>query len=316
MINKGRFNNLHLYEVTEQDLLIPTEKSAHYRQGNVLIFADKKNIDFGFELAKADDLTAAQEYLANSETLMYERIQELEGQIQQLNVGIQQREGLLQDLTADLRHERDISGVLKQELEEAYEKLEVELASRDELVGDLQQASAGTHTVEAALQKTLDEKEKLTQELATHVVDLVDLDLQNKELKRLLEQATKSSEKAPAAISVADDTSKNPSTLSAAPTSVAPLSTPANAASLANAADNSSVLTMSTGKQVHVYHEFSAPPKRGTKALVSGAIRNIVRIGTVVFVAAVVALALSVVATAYLNKVSFGEAFDILFAMI
>ena len=330
MINKGRYNHLYLYEVTEQDLLLPTEKASHYRAGNVLIFADKKTVDFGYELAKADDIATAREYLANSESFMYERIQNLRAQIEDLSTRIEQRDGLLRDISDDLRYERDTSAFLQKQLDEANYRLEIEMLSRNELVDDLQQVSVGTHAVEVALERTINEKEKLERELAARIADLIELDFQNDELKRQLEhnlaptiaaaaQTGAAQTAAQAGAVQADaaqadvaqaDVARDGSSQSIAVRT----SEPADEATK-NSGSDGQVLTVSSGKQVHVYHEFSAPPLRSTRARASLALRTFLRILGIVLIVAVVFVALSIVATAQFNHVSFGEALDLLLDM-
>ena len=357
MINKGRYNHLHLYEVTEQDLLIPTEIAAQYKVGNVLVFADKKTVDLGCELARADDITAAREYLANSETLMYERLQELQAQNTDLSTRIRQRDELLHDLNNDLRHERDMAAILKIQLNEAYCQLEIEALSRSELVDDLQQVSVDTHTVEIALEKTLAEKVELEQELAARIVDLVELNFQNDDLKRQLEKqptftngtvaakdsfATKDSCAAKDSSAIHESlaihelsiqhgkqsalVSKNkPKNARGTATNKTNKTNRANKTNVADTANNADradnketaqVLTVSSGKQVHIYHEFSAPPRRTARTAVSLAVRTIARAIGILLIVAILFAGFSVAATAYSNNVSPGEALDILLKML
>jgi len=365
MINRGRHNHLHLYEVTKQDLLIPTEKAAGYHPGNVLIFADKKAVDLGNELARADDMATAREYLANSETLLYEHIQVLESQIKDYTTRIEQRDGLLRDISDDLRYERDTAAFLQKQLDEAQYQLEIEALSKHELVGDLQHVSAETHTVEIALEKTVNEKIRLEQELASHLADLVELNLQNDDLKRQLSSVTGSLASSPPGSSPPGSSPPGSSPpgssppVSSPPGSSPPVSSPpassppASSSPITNASapaspaldptavqtplfvpehqdgsmrqttegfgepqEDGRVLTVSSGKQIHIYHEFSVPPARSKRAMASMVLRTILRVIGVVLVVAALSVILSVVATAQLNDVSFGEALDLLIKMV
>ena len=335
--------------------MIPTETAALYRAGNVLIFADKKIVDLGYELAKADDIAAAREYLANSETLLYERMQELQAQNAELAARIEQRDELLRDLSSDLRREQDMAAILKGQLNEVYCQLEIEALSRSEMVDDLQQISVETHTVEIALEKTLAEKVELEQELAARIVDLVELNFQNDDLKRQLEKrqqpldTAKALDARPDAVPASMDARPDAVLASmdappdaafvlttSAPTASTPsvstplastqtATTPATAQTasaqtavtvMAENKEAAHVLTVSSGKQVHVYHEFSAPPRRSARAGASLALRTILRTAAILLVVALLFAVLSVAATAWLNDVSFGEALDFLLAMI
>ncbi|MCL2756628.1 MAG: hypothetical protein FWD43_00920 [Coriobacteriia bacterium] len=305
MIYRGRYDHFHLYEVTEQDLLIPTKQDTQYHAGNVLVFPDKKTIDFGYEVAKADDFATAREYLANSELFMYERINDLRTQVEELSTRIEQRDGLLREISDDLRYEKETSKYLQEQLEDAHYQIEIEKLSRNELVSDLQQVSVDTHTVEIALEKTLTEKVKLEQELAARIVDLVDLDLQNNELKRQLGQdASKAQTNAAVRVAV-DETPPKGSDPAAFAVEASILPTL-----------DAHVLTVSSGKQVHVYHEFSAPPRRTARAASALAARAVLRFIIVVLIIAVLFVASSVIATAQLNNVSLGEALDLLIQMV
>jgi len=276
MINKGRYSQFYLYEVTEQDLLVPTETAARYTAGNVLVFADKKEVDLGRELARADDIATAHEYLANSEALLFGRIQELQSQNRELLTRIDQRDELLRDLSEDLRYERDMASIFQTKLNEAQSQLEVGSLSLTELIDDLQQVSVDTRTVEVELEKTLAEKANLEQELAERIADLVALNLQNDELKRQLSGGGE-----------APDSPKK----------------------------DSQVLTVSSGKQVHVYHEFPSPPKRTARATVSLVARSFLRTSLLLAIVAVLFIVLSVATTAALNNISIGEALDYLVSL-
>ena len=319
MINRGRYNNLHLYEVTEQDLLIPTETAAHYKAGNVLVFADKKSVDLGQEIAKADDIAAAWEYLENGEALLYERVKLLESQNQDLSTRIEQRDELLRDMSDDLRYERDMSILLNKQLDEVRYQLEIEALSRDELVGDLQQVSADTHTVEAILERTLTEKAKLEQELAARIADLVDLNFQNDDLRLQLghsfpEAIHEKELEVPSTQEPQQQISPSSSPQDSHTPHYEQTEAPPDAQK--TLPDSGQILTVSSGKQVHVYHEFPPPPKRTARTTTSLVSRTILRIVIILLIVVLLFLGLSVVATAVSNDVSMGEALDLLLNMV
>lgn len=348
MISRGRYNNLYLYEITEQDLILKNERTAGYHAGNVLIFPDKETIALGYELARADDVATAREYLDAEYALGGSRAappaqhalatpttpappqeasytaqaQLFESQIHDLQTRIEQRDGLLHELASDLKSQQETNELLLSQLASAQTQLEVDRISRDEMVDDLRNVSADIHTVETSLGRTIEEKLLLEQELAERITELLDLNLQNDDLKRQLKPHVQSASKpgpltpaaapnqaATAAPSGAPGTTGSPI---AAPAESAPPAAAAAAAPAIAPSSDAQVVTLSSGKQVHIYHEFPPPPRptAGTRAILT--LGSIIRVALISILALILLLALSVVATAHLDNISLGEALDLL----
>ena len=333
MINRGRYNDLHLYEVTEQDLLLPTDIASHYHAGNVLIFADKRMVELGHELARADDMATACEYLENSESLMYEHMQTLEQRIRELTTTVEQRDELLRDVSEELRYERDMAALLQKRLDETETSLKIQELSRDEMVDDLQQVSVDIRAVEMELDRIRGEKVELEQELAARIADLVDLNFQNDDLKRQLGEPSalplrNAHDAATDAGFVGEAACLEAEAEAEAETGFAHLEGYTKPASRQDSKqssrqssrpgskeDSGQVVTVSSGKQIHVYHEFSAPPTRPFRTSFSLASRTMLRTMVILLVVVVLFVALSTIATARLNDLSIGEALDSLVGM-
>jgi hypothetical protein len=282
MINKGRRGHLFLYEVTEQDLMIPDELAKAYRPGNVLVFADKKSVGLGGELARADDLESAYDYIQNNGAIMYGRAMELQAKVNDLNDRIRQRDELLGDLSEDLRCERQINDILRAQIDDVRSRIHQDELSREELVGDLQTVSEEMQGYEAALEKTINEKLELESELASRITDLVELNVQYDELKAQLELSAQKAGQG-------DDGDRLPET--------------------------GQIVTVGSGKQVHVYHEFPQAPRRTLRTATSLGARLLLRACLAVCVAMLLIVLLSVAATAQFNGISMGEALDLLLGM-
>jgi hypothetical protein len=286
VISRGKHGEYLLYEVTEQDLLLKSEAVAAYRVGNVLIFADRKSIGFGNELARADDIFAAKEYLETSSPQATALTRRFESELEALREKIDQRDELLRDLADNLRIQKVENELLLQRLQESQELIATAELSRSEMVDDLHQVSAETQMMEANLQRTFDEKAQLEQELASRLTEIVELNLLNSELSRQIQHAD----------AAGDVGLLAPGSLAAAP----------------EAADGAQVLTMTSGRQVHLYHEFPYTARSGLPGRLSGGVRSVLRIVLVAAAAVAVLLATSVLATAAANQVSLGEALDVL----
>jgi regulator of replication initiation timing len=309
VISRGRYNEYYLYEVTAQDLILKTEATTNYRVGNVLIYPDKKNIGLGCEFARADDVFAAKEYLDGDELQPLAQTRQQEEEIADLRVRIELRDGLLSDLAESLNEQKEKNEQLNDQLIEAQAQLMVDELSRDELVGDLEQISAETHTIETALERTLNEKDALEQELATRITELLDLNLQNDELKRALKpQATEATLANQGVGSAASGAG------AAKPSSLSDESAASSAAVAAQQAapQDEQTLTMPSGRQITIMHQFPTPPKRTAAASFMQLIWNVSRIVIIVVVSLMLLFALSVVATAQANDITYGDALDLL----
>ncbi|MCL2883062.1 MAG: hypothetical protein FWF30_01150, partial [Coriobacteriia bacterium] len=92
--------------------------------------------------------------------------QRLKANIRELAERIEQREGLLTDLSETLKSQRQENEILRAMLDESSTELAVNRLTRQELANDLQEASANSLTVETALERVLEEKYQLEQEVA------------------------------------------------------------------------------------------------------------------------------------------------------
>ena len=285
MISRGKHRDCFLYEITEQDLLLKTEAVAVYRIGNVLIFPDKKSVVLGNELAKADDIFAAKEYLDDDNPQALAITQRFETEIETLQEKIAQRDELLRDLADTLRSQKSENEALTHQLHDSQMMIATAEQSRNEMVDDLQQVSVDTQMMEAGLQRALEEKARLEAELAFRLTEVVELNLENSELSRQLQQEAVASGATPP---------------------------PSSAIATKDPAETTQVLTMTSGRQVHVYHEFSTASRPNLTGRFLAAFRLASRVVMIAVFALVLLSVSSVLATAATNHISLGEALDVL----
>jgi regulator of replication initiation timing len=319
MIGRGKHGSVYLYEVTEQDLLLDDSASKCYSPGNVLLFADRRCVGLGAEFAFAEDLAAAREYLdqraaatqavdagsvdappphtalPSQEASLPSAVLHDES-LKALTEKIEQRDGLLSDLAESLETQRQDNELLLAQLERARTQLAVDELRHNELVGDLQHVSEETHTIETAFERVMDEKFRLEQELAERITELVELSLQNDDLKkRLVEPAPESG--SVRQVAKAPDKGDAPSSEPA----LNGLNT-----------EQPEVVTTASGKQIHILHEFPTSPKqeggtRGVRLFMRG-----LRFAMAFLLALAVLLCASTVATARANDISYGAALDLI----
>jgi hypothetical protein len=260
---------------------------------------------------------------------MYEHTQKLEQKIQELSTEIAQRDELLRDMSENLRSERDTSEYLKASLDAAETKLEIKELSCDEMVDDLQQVSIDIRAVERELDRVKGEKTGLEMELATHIADLMDLECQNTDLKRhlgLMEPPQAQAIKPKAQTEAQPTQDLQAETPQAKISEAETLRTPDAAATASpsanpnplteSGADPGQVVTVSSGKQIHVYHEFSTPPAPSLRAGFSLAAKMALRAAVILIVVLAPFIAISTLATAKVNHLSIGEAFDSLCSLL
>jgi hypothetical protein len=302
MIAKGRHHNLHLYEVTEQDILLGHNLEVGYRSGNVLIFADKRVAKLGQELARADDISAAREFLdrgglttsqessATEVANLRELLRQKDESLRSLAEKIEQRDELLCDVSESLKAQRQDNELLHAMLEALQEQLAASELSQNELVDDLQLVSGEARSRESALELVLGEKFQLEQELAERITELVEMNLQNDELRYQLSGRTPGAEARMTA---------SPAVAEAA-------------AGGSEGQSESQIVTVSSGKQIHIYHEFppSARPSKGAR--LRSALGTGLRLFALIILLALLLTAVSTLATAQVNGISFGTALDLL----
>ena len=346
MIGRGKYKHVYLYEVTEQDLLLKNSMGPAYHLGNVLMFADKHNVDFGNEFACADDIDAAKEYLdaegkvegstwggeaqndnsaAGNANLGAGRdtggktIAPTEHKAQgngstqgnnaphgesiaSLTQRIEQRDELLRDLSESLKAQREDNELLHAQLELTRKQLAVGELKHSELVDDLENVSKETHSISSTLERVMEEKFQLESELAEKITELVEVHLQNDDLRRQLEAPMLSTPRATAT--------------PIAPTELAPQLVQASAAAIIqpqqNLSPDTTVLTMSSGKQIHILHEFPQHSKPAGLSRAGRALLAFFRVAVVLLSLAVITCAAGIVTTASLNDVSYGKALDII----
>jgi regulator of replication initiation timing len=326
MIGRGKHNDIFLYEITEQDLLIGGGSDVAYSVGNVLMFADKKAVVLGTEFAFADDLDAAKEFLDQKEKQevasyktrridkasldLRSQIAEKDENLRSLTEKIEQRDELLRDISESLKSQKQENELLHLQLTQAREQLVVDELVRSELVDDLQNVSKDTHTIESTLEHVLEEKYNLEQELAEKITDLVELNLQNDDLRKQLSNPMKAS------LSQSNSLNRVKAPLmdmpAVADTPAVALVSDSTPNMKTKAYSETQVLTMSSGKRIHVLHEF---PENIRSGLLAG-IRHVLFSFTKIFAVAVVSIALlmvvSVIATAGTNGISHGNALDLI----
>jgi hypothetical protein len=352
MIGRGRHNDIYLYEVTKQDLLFDDELAASYQAGNVLMFADKRTVALGAEFARAEDLAAAREYLTqrehNDNTPAQESLQPdqqpnhespampsasvsqallHEESLREFAEKIEQRDELLRDLAETLKTQRRDNELLHEQLEQARAQLAVDEIRHNELVGDLQHVSEETYTIENTLEKVIDEKFMLEQELAERITELVELSLQNDDLRRQLIESDRSSVRAdgsPTGTTPMDGASPGNASVnggpmsgvSRGPTESAWSGEPlpldgARTDSGFSPEQDSRVLTMASGKKIHILHEFPAAPRPTPVARVARSLVSVFRIVAIALFAVLLLATASIVTTAQVNGITYGSALDL-----
>ncbi|MDR0500754.1 MAG: hypothetical protein LBG97_05860 [Coriobacteriales bacterium] len=376
MIYKGRYQNLYLYEVTEQDLILKGEAMQEYSVGNVLVFSDRKNIQFGSQLIRADDMESALEFFQSdpdyssimqdvaSEDMQDEQFtsntaeqsfnnrtlndlsltklsnddppsDDLESINAHLRSEIEKRDELLRDISENLNIQRDHNEALKSALLEAQERLTVNDITQEEMLSDLENISAETQTIELTLERTLEEKSQLEAELAKSIAEFIELNFQNDDLRRRLDELNSKVEAnsssttpsasptaTPSATSTTAPTQTPASALNSIPTST---SVPASAPTATTASTpahpfintrQGSMYTLPSGKNIQVYHEFPRPTRRSGTATFALGVRTIIRTFALILLGILVVIAVSVFATAQVNHTSLGDALNALLALL
>jgi len=339
MLYLGRHNSLYLYELTTTDLMWEDTPHNSYFIGNVLFYGNKKDVSLGLELAKADDLTTAHLYLESglSKASLTERITResyaaLSIDLADAKAELSSRDTLLDELTTDLEAQRLNNQLLLTQLENMHEQVSIEKITRNEVLGDLQMASAETFRIDRELQKAMDAKDTLEQELAARICELIEMNNFNAELQKRLEEhhrsaalrESKTSEEAAGGATAAAETADVDLPEADAPSNVASSNASADAlaGALAKAQTKVSehdrspaiaqVYTMPDGKELQIYHDFPLSQGRVKKRGVA-VFKGVLRGAVLVIVAIVMQIAGSAIATAFLNNVSIGEGLDITF---
>ncbi|MDR2197842.1 MAG: hypothetical protein LBO07_07790 [Coriobacteriales bacterium] len=352
---------MYLYEVTEQDILFSQGSDVDYRPGNVLIFTDKRSVELGHELARADDISAAREFLDHEEQLsppaeessstedpakLSELLREKDETLRSLTRTIEQRDELLQDISESLKVQRQDNELLHAMLEATREQLAAHELSQSELVDDLQMVSVEAMSRESTLEHVLDEKFQLEQELAERITELLEMSLINDDLRYQLKESARAATAPVAATTTAEDgsvangaTSEASDGFSASGKSGLPATSNAGADARApddalpagdawvpgstrieddtrddardDARGDARIVTVSSGKQIHVYHEFPSVARPNTAVRLGLTLISIFKVALVLVAIALVLLAASVVATAQVNGCSLGTALDL-----
>jgi hypothetical protein len=359
VIGRGRHRELYLYEVTEQDLLLGHDFSVEYRPGNVLIFADKRAVELGAELARADDMSAALEFLDQDTSIdpaalitanrrapiessdsditaafdYTELLRQREEDIQHLSECIDQRDELLRDISESLKIQQQDNELLVAMLESTREQLAEHELSQSELVDDLQLVSVEAMSRENALEQALAEKFQLEQELAERITELLELNLQNDELRFQLDVDSLVADAATIAGTtpiltddrpddgkLSDRSESTNGTKTSDNTDIRKVSTlldtaaPKTHTSPDVGPDDSAahVVTVSSGKQIHIYHEFPPATHPGVGARFGSALTSLLQIVLIVVGISLILVAVSTFATAQVNGISLGEALNLL----
>jgi hypothetical protein len=337
VIGRGRYRGVYLYEIVDQDLIFDDPLCEHYRVGNVLLFTDRRAVDLGNEFARAESLAAAREYLAQEHGMPnrneqcdegpdegYEsRLAALVSQVtlrdeslRSLTEKIEQRDELLRDLAESLAAQKCNNELLRNQLEQARTQHVVDELRHNELVDDLQHASVETYTIENAFERVTDEKLRLEQELAERITELVELNLQNDDLKKQLVDPHLSIGAAGATLVGLTDTTRPFST---APSRGSRQTFPAAAKADSPAEPTPRVFTTGSGKQVHILQNppsaLEATGEAGTShtgvSLPRAAVL-VLRVATIILLALFILLGASVMTTAQLHDISYGAALDLI----
>ncbi|MDR3036928.1 MAG: hypothetical protein LBU31_00745 [Coriobacteriales bacterium] len=361
MIGRGRHNDIYLYEITEQDLLLGEVARSIYRAGNVLMFADKRAVNLGREFACADDLSAAKEFLdhewwddrqsaidetasesgqtrnetasssATSETnaadgasaaaRTTERDPKLfrREDLRSLTEKIEQRDELLRDLSESLKSQQQVNSVLHAQLEQARKQLVVDELRQNEMVDDLQSVSVETHTIESTLERVMEEKFRLEEELAERITELVDLNLQNDDLrKRLVETHEVSEFTVATTVPLAQAVPATSAIKAPATETIEVRATPVGESderqltSRAMYFEDSQIITTASGKQIHIMHEFPSTSGKTMLARVGRSLLSGLRVAAIILFAVLILSVGSVVVTAHFNGIPYGAALDLI----
>ena len=296
--------------------------TSAYSVGNVLMFADKRMIGLGHELIRADDLQAAKEYLdqkgrqeIQTERDYEQQLAALNSQVVQQEAGlaeltlqISQRDELLRDLSETLTSQKLDNELLHAQLLKTREQISVGELKHDELVGDLRIASSETQIIETTLERVMEEKYLLEQELAERITDMVELNLQNDDLRKQLKGPGLSTTTQAAQ---QDRSAENPQQATPAHQQATPQqATPAH--EWAAPQQDTRTLTMASGKQIHILHEFPAAPKVSLLSHMGHFGFTLLRIIAILAVAVLILGTASVIATAQVNGITFGSALDLI----
>lgn len=304
MIGRGKYHGIFLYEITEQDLLYCSWENTDYHAGNILLFPTKQGIGLGHESACAKDLlsarerldqsrygdTQAQEPLDQAVTDLRAQIAKKDIQVNELETRIAQRDELLRDFALNLDAQQQDNELLHTQLVKAHEQLAVEELKYSELIDDLQFASSETYTIESTLGCVMEEKSRLEQELAERITELIELDLQNGDLRRQLHEPN-------------DQEGSKPSGTGQHKTT--------QASQVECAEPETQLPSVATEKRIHVLHEFPATPKRPLLQRLAHNSLVLLRTCAVAVAALLLLGAVSVIATAHINGISYGDACDL-----
>jgi len=283
----------------------------NYFVGNILFFGNKKDISLGLELAKADDLSTALAYLdrgLEQANLTYQVTPEsyasLSRELCDTQANLDKRDGLLRDLTIDLESQRASNQMLLMQLETMREQVSIEKITRNEVMGDLQMASAETYRKDKELEKAMDAKMHLEQELAARICELLEMDSANAELQKRLEEH-----------GFDDLPLKRASSFASVDALLSEKSLPLEKPQPKFAQHDighsvAQVYTMPGGKQIQIYHDFPLNKKRGNKPA-AAALKGFLRVGVLLVLGVLLFLGGSAVATAHLNDISIGEGLDV-----
>ncbi|MDR1013881.1 MAG: hypothetical protein LBL86_02725 [Coriobacteriales bacterium] len=326
MIGRGRHNDVYLYEVTEQDLLLGDEIVGGYRAGNVLMFGDRRRIDLGSELAHAKDLDEAKEYLSRGGwkggqlendyqeklAVLTERISTQDKDLRGLAEKIEQRDELLRDLAENLASQKQDNELLHTQLEHARAQLAVDELRHNEMVDDLQHVSEETLTIGNTLERVMDEKFKLEQELAERITDLVELNLQNDDLKKQLTDPLGAMSGAPSPARAPVPARPHPASPTGNGASEGDIRDWPEGTSGRPAVPGPQAHALSSDKEIHVLHEFPAAPRTPAGLRAGHALFSALRIMAIALLALLVLGMTSILATAQVNGTTLGAALDLL----
>ncbi|MDR2956861.1 MAG: hypothetical protein LBU61_01585, partial [Coriobacteriales bacterium] len=222
----------------------------------------------------------------------------------------------LSELNDRLRLQKDENELLQLLLDQTQTQVALNAASQDELIEDLKQASANTMVIEGSLEKIMEEKFQLEQELAEKITELMESSMANDDLRRQLDGKQES--EIGQQDSFAPPTGQPVTTAVSQPVmptidpALLPTTCQPNLPVSATEPATNQVLTMSSGKQIYVYHEFPALARRSPTDRIKSFSWSFVKTCTLLAAAVLLTLVGSVFATSLNNGISYGEALDLI----
>lgn len=265
-----------------------------------MIFPEEKSVSFGSELTLAKDIFVAKEHLQDGGSQIIALVQQYSTQIETLQLQINQRDELLRDLSDKLRRKNTENVSLRNNLLEAQDIIATVELSRDEMIVDLTQVSVDTQLLEANLQHAITEKTLLESELASRLTEIVELNMLNNELESQILRENSDRDDNTTLFDRSDTQELTTSVLGSIQKDKE------------TQAGMSQSLSLSSGREVYIRHQFSGHLRHNLADKVITALRQSCCITLVIVSLLVMIIAASIFVTAAINRSTAGEALDVL----